>query len=406
MEGLIALDLDGTVIHDSAPLDEKTAHYLESLAAKGLNLIFISGRTASWMIDKLKRISAPYAIAAQNGAVLIQMPDKKILDRKLISFDLIRLAEKISEEENLPFLQYGGFEENDRIFWQPERYSPVMLDYLTRRKDAFQEDFQEALLKQISAIKWIGKKEEIERISEKVEARLHLHAPPIRDPFNPNYYVCQATHLEANKGSALFSFKKALNLKGVSIVGGDDLNDTPLFEAGDIKIAMQAAPESLKKMADIVTPSIEFGLMEALQLAKPIVTVGVLIVSKDNRLFFARSERKWSGKWTIPGGKVEPGETLIQAAIREVKEETRLDIADVRFAKICESIFSKEFFKRRHFVMHDFVARLTSNEDAVILNDEAEEYGWFTIEEAKKLDLIEPGKELIQWWDHARHNWF
>ena len=406
MEGLIALDLDGTVIHDSGSLDEKTAHYLDSLADKGLNLIFISGRTASWMIDKLQALKSPYAIAAQNGAVILTMPDKKILDRKAVSADFLHLAEDIVKEESLPFIVYGGFEEEDRIFWQPERYTPEMRDYLTRRKDRFQENWQEKPLNQMAAIKWIGKKETIERIAEKVENRLKLHAPPIRDPFNPNYYVCQATHPDANKGAALITFKNAKNIKGVSIVGGDDFNDVELFKAGDIKIAMQAAPEILKKQADIITSSIEFGLMEALQLAKPIVTVGVLIVSRDNRLLFARSERKWHGKWTIPGGKVDAGETLEKAAIREVKEETNLEISDVRFAKICESIFSNEFYKRRHFVMHDYVARLESEKEAVILNDEAEEYGWFTFEEALKLDLIEPGKELLKWWDHARHHWF
>ena len=406
MEGLIALDLDGTVIHDSGTLDEKTAHYLESLVNKGLNLIFISGRTASWMIDKLQILNAPYAIAAQNGAVLLTMPDKKVFDRKIVSPDLLHLAEEIVREEELPFILYGGFEEEDRIYWQPERYSPQHRDYLSRRKDTFQENWQEKALNQISAIKWIGKKEQIERIAEKVEERLKLHAPPIRDPFNPNYYVCQATHPEANKGSALKSFRKAKGIRGISIVGGDDLNDVALFEEGDIKIAMKAAPEILKKMADIITPSIEFGLMEALQLAKPIVTVGIMIVSDDNRLLFARSDRKWHGKWTLPGGKVDAGETLIQAAVREVKEETNLEISDVRFAKICESIFSDEFYKRRHFVMHDFVARLKSSKESVVLNDEAQEYGWFTYEEAVMLDLIEPGKELLKWWDHARHNWF
>lgn len=406
MEGLIALDLDGTVIHDSAPLDKKTAHYLDGLAHKGFKLIFISGRTATWMIEKLKELDAPFALAAQNGAHLLSMPDKTVLDRRTLSSGLLTLADQIADEEALPYVLYGGYEEGDRIFWLPERFPPALRDYLNRRKETFQENWQETPLKQISAIKWIGKKETIEKIGEKVEKRLHLHAPPIRDPFNPNYYVCQATHPEANKGAALLAYRDIAKVKGLSIVGGDDLNDLPLFREGDIKIAMQAAPDLLKKEADIVASTIESGISEALNLAKPITTVGVLIISKDDRIFLARSERKWHGKWTIPGGKVDSGETLIEAAIREVKEETNLDISDVRFGKICESIFSEEFFKRRHFVMHDYVARLESPQEAVVLNDEAEEYGWFTFDEAIKLDLIEPGKEILRWWEHARHHWF
>jgi len=52
--------------------------------------------------------------------------------------------------------------------------------------------------------------------------------------------------------------------------------------------------------------------------------VGVIIVDKEDRILL--EQRSDNGMWGIPGGAIEPGESVINAAIREVKEETNLDI--------------------------------------------------------------------------------
>jgi nucleoside triphosphatase len=66
---------------------------------------------------------------------------------------------------------------------------------------------------------------------------------------------------------------------------------------------------------------------------------------------------KWKDTYTIAGGHVEVGETLVAALKREIKEEVGLDITDVRFLMVQEAIFSKEFWKPRHFIFFDFVCR-------------------------------------------------
>ena len=114
----------------------------------------------------------------------------------------------------------------------------------------------------------------------------------------------------------------------------------------------------------------------------PEPTVGALIFNPEGQLFLMRSH-KWHGRYVIPGGHIELGETMIDALKREVKEETNLDICDITFVCFQEFIHDDRFWERRHFIFFDYACRTCSRE--VILNDEAEEYIWVDMERA--LDL-------------------
>ena len=112
----------------------------------------------------------------------------------------------------------------------------------------------------------------------------------------------------------------------------------------------------------------------------PLVTVGGLLRDAHGNVLLVRT-RKWSGKWGIPGGKVELGETLEEAFRREIREETGLEIVEPRLMMVQEAINHPEFFRPAHFVLINYVADVTGEKPAVTLNDEAEEFAW------KPLDL-------------------
>ncbi len=127
----------------------------------------------------------------------------------------------------------------------------------------------------------------------------------------------------------------------------------------------------------------------------PKVATGVIIYNDKNEILLVQSH-KWSGKWIIPGGAVEWGETTQACAIREVKEETNLDIEKLELFDVQESIFPKEFYQERHFIFFDYIAKLVDNDKKIILNEELQEYKWIRIEDALKLDLNSDTKEFIQ----------
>lgn len=131
----------------------------------------------------------------------------------------------------------------------------------------------------------------------------------------------------------------------------------------------------------------------------PLSTVGALIVAQDGEVLLVQS-KKWLDHFSTPGGKIQWGETAIDALHREMWEETSLKIIQPKFALTQNCIFSPQFWEKRHFVMHDYIADLdpASCKNDVRLNHEAYSYLWIKPEEALNLNLSEPCKKLIQWY--------
>jgi phosphoglycolate phosphatase-like HAD superfamily hydrolase/ADP-ribose pyrophosphatase YjhB (NUDIX family) len=130
------------------------------------------------------------------------------------------------------------------------------------------------------------------------------------------------------------------------------------------------------------------------KMEMPIATVGGLIFNSKGEVLMVRTH-KWSNKWGIPGGKIKWGETSEAALRREIKEETNLKVADIKFVLVQDCIHSKEFYRDAHFVLLNYTCRATGKPD-VKLNHEAQEFRWVTLSGAKKLKLNKPTKVLIE----------
>ena len=120
----------------------------------------------------------------------------------------------------------------------------------------------------------------------------------------------------------------------------------------------------------------------------PEPTVGALIINSENRILLVKSHKWMNGKYSVPGGHVEIGESFEEAIIREVKEETGLDIVPKRLFMIQECVHPKEFFKKKHFIFFDYICQ-TENIKVQLDERELQEYNWFKIEDIKE-DYLEP----------------
>ena len=79
--------------------------------------------------------------------------------------------------------------------------------------------------------------------------------------------------------------------------------------------------------------------------------------------------------------------------IREIKEETNLDIYNIKFLLMQEIIAPKDFFKKAHFVSMNYACRAKNTD--VRLNNEAQSYKWVAAESALKLRLNKPTKGTL-----------
>jgi ADP-ribose pyrophosphatase YjhB (NUDIX family) len=129
---------------------------------------------------------------------------------------------------------------------------------------------------------------------------------------------------------------------------------------------------------------------------RPIVTVGAVIERPDGKILLVRTH-KWRNTLGVPGGKIEYGETQRAALKREILEETRLAVDDVRFLLVQEAIDSPEFHRACHMLLLNYACRVTDTEP-LLLNDEAEAFLWVTPSEALALDLNSFTRQLIETW--------
>lgn len=121
--------------------------------------------------------------------------------------------------------------------------------------------------------------------------------------------------------------------------------------------------------------------------------VGALVWGRDGRVLLARTT-KWRGLWGVPGGKVEWGETLLDAVQREFREEVGLRLEDVQYAQTQEAVLSEEFHKPAHMLLVDFLA--TTGDHEVRPNEEIEEWAWVHLHEALEYPLNSFTRSLVE----------
>lgn len=127
---------------------------------------------------------------------------------------------------------------------------------------------------------------------------------------------------------------------------------------------------------------------------RPYLAVSAAIF-RDGRVLIVRRDRPPAhGLHTLPGGGVELGETLEQAVIREVREETGLAIAPLGLVGFREAIARDAAGRvERHFVILPFAARWIEGE--IALNEELAEAQWRKPDELAGLKTTEGLAEIV-----------
>lgn len=120
----------------------------------------------------------------------------------------------------------------------------------------------------------------------------------------------------------------------------------------------------------------------------PEVVAAAIIYNDNGEILLTRSS-KWQDYWQIPGGHVELGETCVEALKREIKEETGLEIDNIKFCNLQDCVEPKEFERKVHFIFLEYCARLAGGKMAE-KNREMEDYKWLKPEAALKELKLNP----------------
>jgi len=128
---------------------------------------------------------------------------------------------------------------------------------------------------------------------------------------------------------------------------------------------------------------------------QPLVGVGCIIIEHDRVLLVKRGHAPLTGEWSIPGGVLEVGETLREAAAREAMEETGLTIEVGELLGVYDRVLRDADERTRyHYVLIDFLCRRIAGEPRA--DGDADEARWFTHDELASLSLPKDTAEVIQ----------
>jgi 8-oxo-dGTP diphosphatase len=125
----------------------------------------------------------------------------------------------------------------------------------------------------------------------------------------------------------------------------------------------------------------------------PEVCVGAVVVDEEDLLLIRRGRGAAQGEWAIPGGRVQPGELLAEAVVRELLEETGLE-------GICEDFvgWAERISPDHHWVILDFRVTLLERREPVA-GDDAAEAQWVPLMDVAELNLAEGLAEFLH--DHG-----
>jgi 8-oxo-dGTP diphosphatase len=125
--------------------------------------------------------------------------------------------------------------------------------------------------------------------------------------------------------------------------------------------------------------------------ARPEVCVGAVVVDDDRLLMIRRGRGPAAGEWSLPGGRVEGGELLAEAVVRELREDTGLEVG-------CGDLLGwvERMGDDHHFVILDFVATLLGPDNIEpVAGDDAAEAAWVPLHEVADQRLVEGLAEFL-----------
>lgn len=112
----------------------------------------------------------------------------------------------------------------------------------------------------------------------------------------------------------------------------------------------------------------------------PVPAVGVVCLRGDSVLLIRRGTPPRQGEWSLPGGRIEPGERAVDAALRELREETGVEAEITGLIDVVDGLFPEA---GRHYVLIDYAARWLSGEP--VAGDDAAEARFVALDEVEAL---------------------
>ena len=145
-------------------------------------------------------------------------------------------------------------------------------------------------------------------------------------------------------------------------------------------------PKKLKNIGDVFADRARSGTVKRLYPDQPVLGVGAIILCDGRVLLEKRKNEPGKGKWSIPGGIVDLGESPERAIVREVQEETSLEVETPHLLDVVSDVSLDETGKvKYHFVIIDYLVTVRCGEPHA--SSDADALTWVAFDDVEGFDL-------------------
>lgn len=272
--GLLAVDVDGTLITDHGEITERVRGALEAAADTGWEVVIATGRTlyaARRIIETLPFIR--YALLS-NGACIVNVKNSQILHMDLISREVVGDVVRLIRGNGAIPVVYNADIHNQRIYYDSLKDACTFFEwYVGHDKRAVRVPEIMDYSGNIQQIGTIDARETVFRIRD--EILRGNRATPMPLPFesphfggkNQDFWFLQVIGEGVSKNGAIHRIANWLDIpKGRVVAVGDNYNDADMIAGADVGVAMGNAPEEIKRIARLVVGvNNDSGLAEAVE---------------------------------------------------------------------------------------------------------------------------------------------
>lgn len=249
-------DLDGTLLNQAAKLSEHTVSSLNSLIGKGLDFSVATARLLPPVQKMLNQVQLNIPIILMNGVLIYDTNQKSYVKvNKLPVKTVNTIIETIRKFEITSFMCELH---DDVLFTYHESFSKEPLhEYIKGRINRYSEDFQHTEgfnpknNEDIIYFTLIDSKEHLQPVYDTLVSNTSLNQTLYKNVYCPDLWYLEIYSSQASKQNAVTYLRKTLEIERV-IGFGDNHNDVSLFEACDIRVAVENATPDLKSLADYI----------------------------------------------------------------------------------------------------------------------------------------------------------
>jgi len=263
---LFITDLDGTLLDDKKKISDKNLEAIKKIRANKIAFSVFTGRNFYSAYEYIHFLDVEGLVALQNGALIIEMPSRKVINEICLESDIAGVIYQLAKEWDFTIVGYTGYHEYETspskdMFVKKTIHNFTAFDYyfqnnseriqIVNSLDGFFTNREK-----IGQLAIIGMETELSQLLKVVDNRYKGQISHVLSPIGDDYGFLEFFGPKVSKGDALTHLLKRYNTTAAKTVFiGDNYNDLPLMKKVGLPVAPDNALREIKDYCKMIVSS-------------------------------------------------------------------------------------------------------------------------------------------------------